>query len=66
MLGSLFTKAKAQHAVCRAEARANAVLGQISRAVSYMYDKTFLKLYTVYVRPQLEYAVTSLSPWEVL
>ena len=49
----------------RAAARANAVLGQISRAVSYRDAKTFLKLYTVYVRPHLEYAVTSWSPWEV-
>ena len=49
----------------RAAARANAVLGQISRAVSYRDAKTFLKLYTVYVRPHLEYAVASWSPWEV-
>ena len=49
----------------RAAARANAVLGQISRAVSYRDAKTFLKLYKVYVRPHLEYAVTSWSPWEV-
>ena len=49
----------------RAAARANAVLGQISRAVSYMDDKTFLKLYMVYVRPHLEYAETSWPPWEV-
>ena len=49
----------------RAAARANAVLCQISRAVSYRDAKTFLKLYTVYVRPHLEYAVASWSPWTV-
>ena len=41
------------------------MLGQIYRAVSYRDAKTFLKLYKVYVRPHLEYAVTSWSPWEV-
>ena len=39
------------------------VLGQLSRAVSYRDKQTFLKLYKVYVRPHLEYAVASWSPW---
>ena len=49
----------------RAAGRANAILGQLSRAVGYRDKDTFLKLYRVYVRPHLEYAVTSWSPWSV-
>ena len=45
--------------------RANAILGQLSRAVSYRDKVTFMKLYKVYVRPHLEYAVVSWSPWSV-
>ena len=47
----------------RAAERANQVLGQLSRAVSYRDKQTFLKLYKVFVRPHLEYAVASWSPW---
>ena len=47
----------------RAAERANQVLGQLSRAVSYRDKQTFMKLYKVYVRPHLEYAVASWSPW---
>ena len=47
----------------RAAARANGILGQLSRAVCYRDKDTFLKLYKVYVRPHLEYAVVSWSPW---
>ena len=49
----------------RAAARANGILGQLSRAVSYRDKCTFLKQYKVYVRPNLEYAVASWSPWLV-
>ena len=49
----------------RAAARANGILGQLSRAVSYKDKCTFLKQYKVYVRPNLEYAVASWSPWLV-
>ena len=49
----------------RAAARANGILGQLSRAVSYRDKCTFLKQYKVYVRPHLEYAVASWSPWLV-
>jgi hypothetical protein len=44
---------------------AKAILGQLSRTVSYRNKDTFLKLYKVYVRPHLEYAVASWSPWTV-
>ena len=47
----------------KAAAKANQVLGQLARAVTYRDKETFLKLYTVYVRPHLEYAVASWSPW---
>ena len=47
----------------RAAGKANQVLGQLGRAVTYRDKNTFLKLYKVYVRPHLEYAVASWSPW---
>jgi hypothetical protein len=43
----------------KAAGRANANLGQLSRAVCHRDKDTFLKLYKVYVRPHLEYAVAS-------
>ena len=46
-----------------AAARANAVPGQLSRAVTYRDRNTFLKLYKVYVKRHLEYAVASWAPW---
>ena len=36
--------------------KANLVLGQLSRAVTYRDKTTFIRLYQVYVRPHLEYA----------
>ena len=47
----------------KAAKTANAVLGQISRAVSYRDKDTFLKLFRTYVRPHLEYCVQAWSPW---
>ena len=49
----------------RAAGRANAILGQLSRAITYRDKDTFMRLYKVYVRPHLEYAVVSWSPWSV-
>ena len=46
-----------------AAAKANGVLGQISRAVKYRDKKTFMQLYKVYVRPHLEYCVQAWSPY---
>ena len=43
--------------------RANAVLGQISRAFHYRNKYTFIDLYKQYVRPHLEFAVPAWSPW---
>ena len=47
----------------KAATKANQVLGQLARAVTYRDKDTFLKLYRVYVRPHLEYAVQSWSPY---
>ena len=47
----------------RAAEKANQVLGQLSRGITYRDKQTFLKLYKVYVRPHLEYAVASWCPW---
>ena len=42
--------------------KANAMVGLIRRAFSYLDPKMFLKLYTAFVRPHLEYAVAVWSP----
>ena len=47
----------------RAASKANLILGQLARAVTYRDSSTFMRLYQVYVRPHLEYAVQSWSPW---
>ena len=47
----------------RAASKANLVLGQLARAVTYRDSTTFIRLYQVYVRPHLEYAVQSWCPW---
>ena len=44
-----------------AAAKANGVLGQISRAVKYRDKKTFIQLYKVYVRPRVGF---SRGTWE--
>ena len=47
----------------KAASTANAVLGQISRAFHYRDRWTFVRLYKLYVRPHLEFAVAAWSPW---
>ena len=47
----------------KAAAKANAVLGQISRAVMYRDSNTFVRLYIVYVRPILEYCIQAVGPY---
>ena len=47
----------------RAAAKANQVLGQIARGVTYRDKETMLKLYKTYVRPHLEYCQAAWSPW---
>ena len=47
----------------KAAKTANAVLAQISRAVSYRDKNTFLRLFRTYVRPHLDYCAPAYSPW---
>ena len=49
----------------RTATKANLVLGQLARAVTYRDRTTFIRLYQMYVRPHLEYAVQSWCPWNV-
>ena len=42
--------------------KANVMVGLIRRTFSYLDQQTFLKLYTAFVRPHLEYAVSVWSP----
>ena len=43
--------------------KANMVLGQLSRGVSFRDRTTFIGLYKTYVRPHLEYCVQAWAPW---
>ena len=43
--------------------RARHILGQISRTFHYRDKKTFLKLYTTFVRCHMEFAAPAWSPW---
>ena len=47
----------------KAAAKANQVLGQIARGITYRDKDTFLRLYKTYVRPHLEYCQAAWSPW---
>ena len=47
----------------KAAQKANAVLAQLSRAVSYRDKDTFLHLYRTYVRSLLDYCSSAWSPW---
>ena len=49
--------------VAAAAKKASQVLGQLLRTFTYRDKSTFVKLYTSYVRPHLEYAVQSWSPY---
>jgi hypothetical protein len=51
-----------QHCL-EAAGRAKAVLGQISRCFHYRDRIVFLRLYTQYVRPHLEFSSSVWSPW---
>ena len=62
-LGVLIHNSGKPSAQCAAAAKkANQVLGQMARAFSYR-DTTWVRMYTTYVRPHLEYAVQAWSPW---
>ena len=44
--------------------KANQVLGQVNRSFSCKTKDVMLQIYKVFIRPHLEYAVTSWSPWQ--
>ena len=47
----------------KAANKANSILGQMSRSFQYRDRYTWIRLYKVYVRPHLEFAVQAWSPW---
>ena len=50
---------------CKKAARtAQAVLGQLARAFHYRDRHVFVRLYTTYVRPHLEFATPAWAPWQ--
>ena len=49
----------------KAAKKANSILGQMSRSFHYRDKYTWIRLYKVYVRPHLEFAVQAWSPWFV-
>jgi hypothetical protein len=63
-IGVLMNQSLKVSAQCsKAAQTANAVLGQISRAFHYRDRHTFVKLYKLYVRPHLEFAIPAWRPW---
>ena len=49
----------------KAAKKANSVLGQLCRGISYRDRDIFIGLYTTYVRPHLEYCAQPWSPWTI-
>ena len=49
--------------VSAAAKKGNQVLGQLLRAFTYRDKTTYVRLYTMYVRPHLEYAIQAWSPY---
>jgi len=63
-IGVLVSSTLKPSAQCAKAARtAQAVLGQLTRAFHYRDKRTFMRLFTTYVRPHLEFAVPAWSPW---
>ena len=63
-LGVLIDDSLKPRAQCsKAASKANTVLGQLMRGCSWRDPENLTKLYKVYVRPHLEYAQSSWSPW---
>ena len=49
----------------RTAAKANQVLGQLTRSISYRDKFTFIKLYKVYVRPHIQYCSSAWSLYTI-
>jgi hypothetical protein len=63
-IGVMITKTLKPSVQCdKAAGRALSVLGQIRRNFHYRDRHTFIRLYKQYVRPHLEFAAPSWSPW---
>ncbi len=63
-IGVMITKTLKPSVQCdKATGRALSVLGQIRRNFHYQDRHTFIRLYKQYVRPHLEFAAPSWSPW---
>ena len=54
---------KPSHQCAKDAAKANAVLGQMSKAFHYRDKLVWLQLYKTFVRPHLEFAIQAWSPW---
>ena len=62
-LGVLVHSSLKPHEQCAAAAKkANMVLGRMARSLTYR-DKTWIKLYRIFVRPHLEYCIQAWAPW---
>ena len=63
-VGVLIEKNLKPSAQCLAAAKkANQLVGQMARSFTYRDKVNWIRLYKVYVRPHLEYAVQAWSPW---
>ena len=63
-LGVLVSSTLKPSEQCAAAAKkANQVLGQMARSLTYRDKHTWLKLYRQYVRPHLEYCIQAWCPW---
>ena len=63
-VGVMITKTLKPSLQCaKAAKKANQVLGQMARSITYRDKYTFTRLYKVYVRPHLQYCSSAWSPY---